>query len=332
MESMMDREICKQLVAETGRILLSKGLVARTWGNISARSGEHAFAISPSGLGYEHMTADDVPVYDYADGTWTGTRKPSSEKKIHAAAYARYSDVAFVIHTHQDYATAAGLADTELSALTEEERAVLGPVRTAAYGLPGTGKLKNNVDAVLAEGCRVVLMKHHGAIILGRDREEAFRMAETLESACKRLVLGAIGPAACDGTADPVWESIRKSFPHAELIRNNYVLEAAEDGGFRSQLDDLAQMIGPRLTATEKDMPSVDKALKKHSAVLVKGLGCVVVSDSEDEQEALKLLIEKGAMTYIYTKRKGIKVSLSRFDCILMEQVFKRKYARKKLK
>ena len=48
----------RTLVVEAGRRLLERGLVARTWGNISARISEHRFVITPSGLAYETMTPD----------------------------------------------------------------------------------------------------------------------------------------------------------------------------------------------------------------------------------------------------------------------------------
>ena len=68
----------KNSIVQTGLILLEKKLVARTWGNISSRIDEKHFAITPSGLGYETLTAEDIPVFNMEDETWTG-RKPSSE-------------------------------------------------------------------------------------------------------------------------------------------------------------------------------------------------------------------------------------------------------------
>ena len=74
----MDEKTLREQVAETGRLLLEKRLVARTWGNFSARLDETHFVITPSGLGYEQMIADDMVRFCLADETWEGTRKPSS--------------------------------------------------------------------------------------------------------------------------------------------------------------------------------------------------------------------------------------------------------------
>ena len=59
---MEDLEL-RKLVSDTGMELVEKKLVARTWGNISARKDATHFAISPSGLAYDLMTPEDVPVY-----------------------------------------------------------------------------------------------------------------------------------------------------------------------------------------------------------------------------------------------------------------------------
>ena len=45
----MEEKTIPEQVAETGRLLLERGLVARTWGNFSARLDEAHFAITPSG-------------------------------------------------------------------------------------------------------------------------------------------------------------------------------------------------------------------------------------------------------------------------------------------
>jgi L-fuculose-phosphate aldolase len=56
----------------------------------------------------------------------------------------------------------------------------------ADYGLPGTGKPKKGVAKALRENpcARAVLMAHHGALCVGRDAGEAFRVADALEQAC----------------------------------------------------------------------------------------------------------------------------------------------------
>lgn len=313
----------RQLVADTGRILLERGLVARTWGNISCRKNREQFAISPSGLGYENMTAEDVPIYDFAKDTYEGKRKPSSEKKIHAAAYRLYPEVNFVVHTHQDYATAMSLVGTKEIKMTDEEKELLGTIEVADYGLPGTGRLKNNVEAALKKGSKVVLMIHHGAVILGCDRDEAIKKAELLENVCRRTIEEKIKMA--ENLAVSTTE-----YNNSQLITDDNILYCADRGGIPSQLDDIAQMLGTKLKAVENRSDIIEKALSKDKAVLVKGVGCIINAEDPDDVKTLEILIKKAALSYRFSQECNVNKKLSAFDCILMKAVYTKKYSKQK--
>lgn len=324
----MDDKELRQLVADTGRILLNEGLVARTWGNISARKDATKFAISPSGLGYEAMTSDDVPIYDYETETYEGQRKPSSEKKIHAAAYRNFADVNFVIHTHQDYATAVSLVGADKLKLTDEERAILGEIEVADYGLPGTKKLKENVEKAFKNNSKVVLMVHHGAVILGKDRDDALKKAKLLEEVCKRSVDSLVSENAIE--AGSLSKEMLSACEGIRVVSSESILKCAELGGFNAQLDDIAQMNGRKLRSVENDDGKILKALNKQDAVLVKGVGCVIFTEEEDDAKALSILSKKACTAYLYTRACNVKIALSAFDCVLMRTVYKLKYSKQK--
>lgn len=326
---MEDKEL-KQLVADTGRILSEKGLVARTWGNISVRKDADKFAISPSGLGYDNMQAEDVPIYDAKEETWEGSRKPSSEKKIHAAAYQMFPDVNFVIHTHQDYATAVGICGTKNLNMSKEEEELLGRIEIADYGLPGTGKLKNNVIAAYEKGSKVVLMLHHGAVILGTDKDDAIKKAQVLEEVCKRAVEAEFTDTLPNVVHSELSVEMKAACKDLVVVSSDNLLFAAAKGGIKAQLDDVAQMLGYKLKTVANDDAKILKALNKQDAVLVKGVGCLIFTENADDAEALKMLTEKAAMTYRYSLNRGVKKTLSQFDCVLMHFVYKKKYSKKK--
>ena len=186
----MDREQAKSLVIQAGKMLCENGLIQRTWGNVSCRIDGDYFAITPSGRDYLSLTPEDIVVVDLRDLTYEGEIKPSSEKGIHAACYQLRDDVSFVIHTHQTYASLAGLSGRDINDLTGESETVIGNnVPLAAYGLPGTAKLKQGVTAALQRSSsKAVLMHHHGALCLGDSLEDAFRVANELEEVCKRAL------------------------------------------------------------------------------------------------------------------------------------------------
>ena len=324
---MEDLEL-RKLVSDTGMELVEKKLVARTWGNISARKDATHFAISPSGLAYDVMTPEDVPVYNMEDGSYDGPRKPSSEKKIHASAYQIFDDVKFVIHTHQDFATAVGLVGTDILDLTAEEKEILGDIRVAGYGLPGTGKLKYNVEEQMLKGSKVVLMIHHGAVICGMDRFDAVRKAELLEEVCKRAVEKNIfKPLITKAELSPTFKTACKD---AVIVDDDNVLAIAEGKGFRCQLDDIAQMIGGKIRVISNTDSALLKALNKQDMVLVKGVGAVILTEDPDDAKALEMLIIKSAISKRLTDALNVKIALSGFDCALMRFVYKKKYSKQK--
>ncbi len=205
----MEKVQAKNEVILASAELVKRGLVARTWGNISCRIDEKYFAITPSGIGYDRLEPEMIVVTHIDTLEHEGEIKPSSEKGIHAAAYKANPETNYVIHTHQTYATCVSVAGFSNLAPSSEEKAKLGgEILLAGYGLPGTKKLKNNVAAILEKGCCAILMEKHGALITGKDRESAFDRANLLEEICKRAVAAlpdnADIPEFFDGASDEI--------------------------------------------------------------------------------------------------------------------------------
>ncbi len=187
----MDILQAKLDVVKAGKLLCEKGLIQRTWGNVSCRIDNNTFVITPSGRDYLSLTADDIVLVKIDDLSYEGDIKPSSEKGVHAACYKLRSNVNFVIHTHQTMASLAGLSGYDINHLEGTPAQVIGKhVPLAAYGLPGTKTLKDGVTAAISRSSsKAVLMKHHGAVCMGTDLEDAFLVASELENACKAIFL-----------------------------------------------------------------------------------------------------------------------------------------------
>src|SRR5712672_2040611 len=66
------------------RELARRGLTYAKSGNVSVRCDERRFFVSPTGMDYEGLQADDIPLMDL-DGRWFGHRRPSSEWRLRAA-------------------------------------------------------------------------------------------------------------------------------------------------------------------------------------------------------------------------------------------------------
>lgn len=84
-----------------------RGLAIYTFGNVSAfDAGRAVFAIKPSGVPYENLSAADMVVVDLESKVIEGTLRPSSDTKTHAALYRVFQGIGGICHTHSTYATA----------------------------------------------------------------------------------------------------------------------------------------------------------------------------------------------------------------------------------
>lgn len=184
-------EEAKRLVVEAGKKLIETGLIARTWGNVSARISDTQFVITPSGRAYEDLTPEEIVVVNIDDCSYEGDIKPSSEKGVHAAAYRHHPTVDFVIHTHQRAATIVSITGMEIRNVYDEYKAVLGEkVPCAAYAMSTTNSLRKKVEMciMMNPGARAIMMMHHGTLCMGDTYEEAFNIADTLEKCCEKVI------------------------------------------------------------------------------------------------------------------------------------------------
>lgn len=185
----MTLQEARETVVLAGKKLVESGLIARTWGNVSCRISDSHFVITPSGRDYLSLTPDEIVKVAISDLSYDGSLKPSSEKGVHSEVYKLYPEAGFVIHTHQDYASAISSLMRESIDVSKDFTYLNGKVICADYGLPGTKKLRRGVAKALAgsQG-KAVIMKNHGALCFGLDYQETFKVAHELEDACKRFI------------------------------------------------------------------------------------------------------------------------------------------------
>ena len=181
-------EELRQSVVEAVKWLLSRGYFGTelsTGGNVSARlKEENLVAITPSGLPYKDLKAEDVCVVDFELGLKAGNRAPSVESGLHIAVYKNRPEVGAVVHTHQHYASVLAILNEPLPPLFDEVALSLGNrIEIVPYALSGTPELVENVTAVLDNGSLAYLLQNHGALCLGHALEKAIRNAELLEKA-----------------------------------------------------------------------------------------------------------------------------------------------------
>ena len=314
-------------IIDTGIELLEEKLVARTWGNISARIDADNYLITPSGLDYTSMREEDIVSVNIKTGEYTGINRPSGEKGVHSAAYEVFDDVNFVVHTHQTYATAVSLAGFDSFDITEEEIEKLGGIALAEYGLPGTKEITNACKSALLTGAHTVLMIHHGVLVLGKDKEEAMKRVKLLESICERNVKRVIKDNILNNylKALNTCPEDNSSYGYCEVLTDKALIALSNsETEIFSQLDDVSQMIGTKIVTVD----SLDKALKLNdNAVLIKGVGALIKAENKDDLEALKVLMNKMAIVKLYTKAKNVKAEISIEESDFMHYDYVNRYS-----
>lgn len=323
----------RDFVVQAGHRLLECGLVARTWGNISARVSDTHFIITPSGRSYETLQPEDLVLVQISDSSYEGDRKPSSEKGIHAAVYRHRPDTGFVIHTHQDYASCVGVGGT---ALTRLSHPLLGSsVPCGSYGMPSTEKLLKGVEAAIVANpeAKAIFMRQHGVLCMAEDFEGAFAVASALEEVSKaefdRMVKI---PAGMEVNEDALLVKLRKACPDCHFcLETDAAVQAVSnwDRTLLPHLDDLSQIAGVKILCVKKEPAAILKALKRSNAVLVSGIGAVCCARDADDLDAIATIMRKSAMAALYAATCNAK-PLSPVDRRIMRLVYTMKYAKKK--
>jgi len=90
-------------------------LVIFTFGNVSVVDRDHGvFAIKPSGVPYDDLSADNMVVVDFDGEIIRGELRPSSDTLTHAVLYKQWPNIGAIVHTHSTYATAWAQAQRDI--------------------------------------------------------------------------------------------------------------------------------------------------------------------------------------------------------------------------
>lgn len=171
----------RNAIAEHGRKMLHQGLTKGTGGNISALIDGEYMAISPSGMAYEEIEADDVPVLDFSHEQPLGEKQPSSEHSMHMQVYRQRDDVGGVVHNHSPYATTFATLNEPIPASHYLIAFAGAEVPVASYETYGTEALGNIAVETLGEEYNACLLQNHGVLAVGDDVASAFETALMVE-------------------------------------------------------------------------------------------------------------------------------------------------------
>jgi L-fuculose-phosphate aldolase len=178
---MTDR-LRRELIA-TALEMNRSGLNRGSSGNLSVRSGD-GMLITPSGVPYDQMAADDIVYVTEQDGApagGSGHRKPSSEWRIHRDVFRLRPDAMAILHAHPVHSTALACLRRPLPAFHYMVAVAGGrDIRCASYATFGSQTLSDHVLDAL-QGRKACLMANHGLLALSSDLAGALALAQEIE-------------------------------------------------------------------------------------------------------------------------------------------------------
>ncbi|WP_209309564.1 class II aldolase/adducin family protein [Haloarcula amylovorans] len=168
-------------VAKFGREMLDKGLTEGVGGNLSQRGADGKVAISPSGIPYGRIDAEDVPIVTTDAEHVEGELDPSSETPMHTMIYRERPDVGAIVHTHSPYATTFAALGEEIPASHYLVEFVGTEIPVAKFDLPGSEELGQHAVDALGDEYNGCLLQNHGVIAVGDTVEHALETAQMIE-------------------------------------------------------------------------------------------------------------------------------------------------------
>jgi L-fuculose-phosphate aldolase len=179
----MSESQLRQQVVDTVRQMNGLGINQGTSGNASVRH-EDGMLITPSGMPYEVMQAEDVVFVRLADGNFQARNglKPSSEWRFHRDILAARADLNAVVHTHGRAVTTLACLHQDIPAFHYMVAVAGGDsIRCAPYALFGTQALSDNALKALKDR-KACLLANHGMIVGDTSLEKALALAVEVET------------------------------------------------------------------------------------------------------------------------------------------------------
>jgi len=171
----------RKTIADTGRKMLDQGLTKGTGGNVSSRVGSEHAVISPSGMPYEQITAEDVPLVNLQAEHVDGEYEPSAETPMHTMVYQKRDDVGGVVHNHSPYASTFASLGEPIEASHYLIAFAGDQVPVAPYETYGTPELGEIAVETLGDDYNACLLENHGVLAVGDSTDAAFETALMVE-------------------------------------------------------------------------------------------------------------------------------------------------------
>ena len=177
----------KQQLADAIRMLARAEIVDHS-GHGSVRRDASSFFINSGASTRGTLAAGDIVATDLDGALVEGTARPPLEFPLHAAIYRARPDVQAILHTHPRWSTLLTMVGAAY-AVVYAQGALLGDVPVFDSPLSvNTREMGDKVARALGSGA-ALLLKSHGAVVVGANVVECFALAAYLEENASRQYL-----------------------------------------------------------------------------------------------------------------------------------------------
>src|SRR3569833_1943662 len=188
----MKHDDIKEQLISAGKVLVSQGQDDFTRGHISFRLPDEPFLffMKPHSVGLDEITLENILTIDLDGNVVAGTARRHSEVYIHSEIYKQRADVSCVLHTHPPYAVALSATGRPMRAYSQPGALFYEAAGeyTETINLIRTEEMGAGVARALGSH-RAVLLKNHGAVVVGARVAETVIGAIKLENAAMVQVL-----------------------------------------------------------------------------------------------------------------------------------------------
>lgn len=169
-------------------------------GDASVRLEDSGFLITPAGMDRRHLTAEDMVFI--RDGVAVAGEQPGLSASLHQAIYGQWPDVRAIILAQPPAATAFAVTDSNFDTRTIPESFIMlrdipkAPIQAGERAVA-------QIAATVSPRSPVILIKHEGVLVTGKDLLQALDRLEVAEYSARSLIDSAtIGPLQPMGEAE----------------------------------------------------------------------------------------------------------------------------------
>jgi L-fuculose-phosphate aldolase len=167
-------------IARYAALLWERGLVFGSSGNVSVRLGDGSIVVTPTGRSLRALQPEDL-VRTTAEGVPIGSGRPTSELKLHIAAYRVRPEIRCVIHTHPTYCVGWSKSGRLFPLDTVGAIESLGSIAFTRYAKSGTQELADTCSEAFAIPVDTIVMERHGLSSVATTLETAYLRTELAE-------------------------------------------------------------------------------------------------------------------------------------------------------